>query len=382
MLPPNQRTAIAALDTVRPAIARLDAARHPDDVAADLIESWGAAETALRALLGGSALAGQALVSEVRQRGLLDYRHAHSLLGFLAARDRAGRTDYVPTEEDVGAARSGFQALEAALGVGIGANTGMFETVPGPAPTDAPSGMPVDRSTRPTPGIVVGPRRGAVPDPAPVDPMAAPPVPLDGARGPSSGLIVFGALALLLLAVGGWYVWSQSTHPRALDAGIEAYRNGRREVARRQFEEAADAQRALALPHVYLARMAREDGDLERANRELRTAIQLEPDNAVAQREMGQYLLQADQPQLARNFLERAIRLDPADRTAQGWMGCALARLGSADVAERFFQRAGQGDWTACRGAGPTAPRPGSVGPMPPPGGAGMPGAPPPLPRP
>jgi tetratricopeptide (TPR) repeat protein len=354
---PNQRTAIAALDAARPVIARLDTNGHPDEIAADLLESWAAVETALRALLGGSSLSGQALVSEVRQRGLLDYRHAHSLLGFLAARDRAGRTDHRPTSEDVDAARSGFQVLESALGIGIAANTGMFRTVPGPGevPTDAPSGMPYDRSTRPTPAVAVG-RRADRAEAAPLpsaDPAFVESTAAGRGRGVSSGLVVFGALALLLAAVGGWWFWSESQNPRTLRAGIDAFQDGRREVARRQFEEAVDAQPKLALPHVYLARMAREDGDMTRAYREITAAINLEPGNAIAQREMGQYLLQANQPQLARNFLERAIKLDPADRTAQGWMACALSRMGSSEVAERFYQRAGQGAWTACRQAAP-----------------------------
>jgi tetratricopeptide (TPR) repeat protein len=363
MLPPNQRTAIAALDVARPVIARLDASRHPDDVAADVIESWSAVETALRALLGGSALSGQPLVSEVRQRGLLDYRHAHSLLGFLAARDRAGRNDHTPTEEDVDAARSGFQSLEAALGVGIGANTGMYRAVGVPAPTDAPTGMPADRSTRPTPGVVVGAGRPEIPPtPPPYDPMAAAPIETGRSRGLSSGLVVFGALVLLVLAGGGWWYWSESQSPRALEDGIAAYQAGRREAARRSFEEAVDEQPKLALPHVFLARMARDDGDMARAASELKTAIQLEPDNAVAQREMGQYLLQANQPQLARNFLARAVSLDTTDRTAQGWMACALARMGQTELADRFFQRAGDGAWSGCRQAAPTFPPPGGAG--------------------
>ena len=45
----NQRSALAALDQARPAITRLDLSRDADDNAADLLESWGAVETALRA---------------------------------------------------------------------------------------------------------------------------------------------------------------------------------------------------------------------------------------------------------------------------------------------------------------------------------------------
>ena len=68
----NQRSALAALNHVRPIIARLDIARHAEDVAADLIEGWNGTEVALRSLLGGSALSGQALIRELRQREMRD----------------------------------------------------------------------------------------------------------------------------------------------------------------------------------------------------------------------------------------------------------------------------------------------------------------------
>jgi len=38
----EQRSARAALDAARPAVARLDSSRGPEDLAADLIETWGA----------------------------------------------------------------------------------------------------------------------------------------------------------------------------------------------------------------------------------------------------------------------------------------------------------------------------------------------------
>jgi len=68
---PNQRSALNALNTVRPIMARLDVARHAEDLAADLIEGWNGTEIALRSLLGGSALSGQALIRELRQREML-----------------------------------------------------------------------------------------------------------------------------------------------------------------------------------------------------------------------------------------------------------------------------------------------------------------------
>src|SRR5215213_3783147 len=111
----NQRSALGALDTARPLIARLDIARDPEDNAADVIDGWAAAETALRSMVGGSSLGGQALVRELRQRELLSLDQAHCLLEFLAARDRAQRTEYRPTSADLAAAREGFQKLEERL---------------------------------------------------------------------------------------------------------------------------------------------------------------------------------------------------------------------------------------------------------------------------
>lgn len=380
----NQRSALAALDAARPAIARLDAGRHPEDVAADLIESWSAVETALRSLLGGSGLGGQSLVSEARQRGFLDYPHAHALLGFLAAHDRASRPDYQPGASDLEAARAGFQALEAALGVGISADTGMFQAVrplepitattpAAPTAGSAATGAFGTTASRPLPPPVSPPlstRRTPEPEPVPdYVPRGR------GATGRGPIALVVGALVALiaLAAVGAWML-SESREPRALRSGIAEYAQGRRESAKRQFQEAATAHPKLALPHVYLARMAREDGDLQRANAELQTAVRLDPQNALANAEMGRYLLQAGNPQLATRFFERAIRVDPADRASQGWMGCALVRQGRTDLAQSWFQRAGQGDWSACAnaapaGAGfPAGARPSAVPGMPVPG--------------
>jgi Tfp pilus assembly protein PilF len=121
----------------------------------------------------------------------------------------------------------------------------------------------------------------------------------------------------------------------------------------------------LAIPHVFLARMARQDGDLPRAFNELKTAVTLEPASPVALREMGQYLLQANQPGQAVTWFTRALKEDASDRAAQGWMGCALVRQGQADIAARFFQRAGSGDWSACQQAAPQVMPPGAVAPPP-----------------
>jgi len=58
----NQQSALAALRSVEPIVTRLDRSREPEDRAADILELWQGTETALRALMGGSSLGGQALI--------------------------------------------------------------------------------------------------------------------------------------------------------------------------------------------------------------------------------------------------------------------------------------------------------------------------------
>src|SRR6476646_4747997 len=96
-------------------MGRLDLSRDPEDLAADLIEGWQAAESSLRSLIGSASLSGQPLIRAVRQRELLTLDQAHALVEFSAAHERAQRTDYRPSNADIGAARTGYQQLEAAL---------------------------------------------------------------------------------------------------------------------------------------------------------------------------------------------------------------------------------------------------------------------------
>ena len=110
-----QRAALEALNAARPIVARLDIGKNSEDLAADLIESWNVVETGLRSLVGGSALTGQTLIRELRQRQLLSLEQANALAEFHAARERAARTDYKPTANDVAAARDAFIKLEAGM---------------------------------------------------------------------------------------------------------------------------------------------------------------------------------------------------------------------------------------------------------------------------
>ncbi|HVE80434.1 MAG TPA: tetratricopeptide repeat protein, partial [Gemmatimonadaceae bacterium] len=85
----------------------------------------------------------------------------------------------------------------------------------------------------------------------------------------------------------------------------------------------------------------------------------LEPDNATAQREMGNLLFLTGSYDLARNFYVRAIQRNPNDRAALGYLGCALVRLGRAAEAQAFLRRAGSGAWSGCAQQAIPAPPPG-----------------------
>src|SRR3954469_5346565 len=135
----SQRAPLDAIHSARPIIARLSMARDSEDLAADLIEAWTATETGLRSLIGGSALTGQMLIRELRQRHFLSLEQANALAEFHAARERSGRTDYKPSESDVNAARDAFLKLEAGL---------MGEAAPAPRPVAGAPAAPA-RSTVP-----------------------------------------------------------------------------------------------------------------------------------------------------------------------------------------------------------------------------------------
>ena len=322
----HQRAALAALDAARPVIARLDPTRDPEDAAADLIDGWSAVETALRSLMGGSSLAGQALVAELRQRQLLNLDQTHALIEFNAARQRAQRTDYRPTAADVASAREAFLKLEAGLMA---------------APTATPAAAAGVAGTAPGYAAPVAARQAEyVGDPV--------------RRRNPLGLIL-GLVALVIVALGLWWFMTQrgGTGDAALSRGIAHLEGGRREAARGEFSKAARDNPESARPHIFLARMAREERDFQTARRELDAAIRLEPNNPVAHREMGALLFTIGNYDLARSFYIRALRGDPNDRSSMGYLGCSLARLNQPQEAAKWIQRAGQGPWSNCLMAAP-----------------------------
>ena len=326
----GRRSALAALDRARPAIARLDQSRHFEELAADLMESWSAVETALRSLVGGTTLSGQALIREARQRQLLSFEQANALAEFHAASERAHATEYEPTAADLDAARDAFLKFE--------------------------SGLMTDHAGAtafpPTTLNMEGMRSSPLGAPEPVPP------PRDGLEPwVKAALAIVVLLVVGALAFGGYSQGWFGGRDNALQRGIEDYRRGQREAAVGEFTKASRDDPNDPLPHVYLSRMAREVGNMTIAGQEAQTAVKLAPDNAVALRELGLYLLSAGNYDLARRFLVRAVQADTSDRMAMGYLGCTMVRLGRPTEGQVWLNRAGQGDWSRC--AMPGTPLPG-----------------------
>jgi tetratricopeptide (TPR) repeat protein len=294
------------IDSARPAVERLASARD----AASLVAAWTAIESALQNSASDRTLVGQALVRDLRQRNVLTLDQGHALIELLAAHDRAVAPGYVVTDADVECARDALNQLAAA--------------------------------------------------PPPVTPVPAGAVntaPLPAAPAPASGVGKTIGFVVLLAVIAGGAAYgvvalrkrSPGPGPNLVDRGIATYQAGHLDSARVFFNHAAEHDTADAVPHIYLGRIAREAGDLGTARAELVRAVQLAPNNEIAQREMGAALLAAGQYELASKFYNRAIALDSTDRAALGFYGCTLKRLGQAQQATQYLTRAGQGPWTACQ---------------------------------
>jgi tetratricopeptide (TPR) repeat protein len=311
----NERSALAALDAARPVVARLDGSRHPEDLAADIIESWSAVETALRSLVGGTSLSGQALVREARSRQLLTLEQANSLVQFQAARDRASQTNYRPNANDAAAARAGFLSLESGLMSALN-----------PAPVAAPT--PTSAPTTPMPSGETYAPRGR----------------LTGAP----WRIGLGALALLVVAALAWWAFVARSSSDGTAEGVRLLNQGKREVARDVFKKAARDNPKSALPLVYIGRMYRDEQRYDSANVYLQAAIRRDPKSAPAFRELAKLLFLQGNYDGARAFFVRAAQADPTDKESLGYLGCTLIRMGRVAEGQNFIRRAGPGQWEAC----------------------------------
>jgi tetratricopeptide (TPR) repeat protein len=387
MSPQSSQAALSALNGVRSVLAHFETPRNAEDLAADIIDLWAGVESSLQALVGNSSLTGQQLVRAARQAELITLEQAHSLLEFLAARDRANRTSYKPTQADGDAAVEGFRALESALTgsppVKRATPSSPMQAVYTPRGTHTTKpAQPTSPYAPPTPGVggykqppTYPTRRTAGPPTIEQPPPGSFTTPPGGGssqfggggvgrgnvehalaaaesrrRFPKLSLpVLIGAAVVIVFVIGVWFALSRGgSSSGGLTAGIDAMKNGQRERARGEFAKAVKEDPNAATPHVFLARISREEGDLSTARAQLDTALRLEPRNAIALREMGLILFAGRQYDLARRFFVRAVQANPQDRASQGYLGCALMRLNRVQEGTNWINKAGTGTWTTC----------------------------------
>jgi tetratricopeptide (TPR) repeat protein len=388
--PQNSQAALTALNGVRPVLTHFETSRTAEDLAADIIDLWTGAEASLQALVGNSSLTGQQLIRAARQAELITLDQAHSLLEFLAARDRANRTSYKPTQADGDAALEGFRSLESALTgkapVQRAPPSSPLQAVYTPRasqqqrPISSPPQAPPSPYAPPSAGggyrqppTYAGRKMSGPPTIEQPPPGSFTPAGGSGAVSGGGGLgrsnvehalaaaqgrsrmpklslpVLIGAAVVLVFIVGIWFAFRRGgSSGDAMTTGIAAMTSGQRETARGAFAKAVKDDPTAARPHVYLARISRDEGDLASARAQLDTALRLDPKNELALREMGLVLFASKQYDLARRFFVRAVQADPQDRSAQGYLGCALMRLGRTQEGTNFINKAGNGSWQAC----------------------------------
>jgi superkiller protein 3 len=112
-----------------------------------------------------------------------------------------------------------------------------------------------------------------------------------------------------------------------------------RQAAARAIEAGGGAQ-----AYYYLGFALNYLRDFDGAIEAFRTAIEIDPDMAVAQRELGSLLIDRQLYADARVALERAVAVDPDDAEAHYLLGLALFRAGEAESAIPSLERAVQLD--------------------------------------
>src|SRR6185312_6559169 len=317
------------------------------------MDLWTVAETAMRAMLGGSTLAGQALVRELRQRGVLNLENANTIASFWDARNRSDDVAYKPTLTDVGFARAGYNELTrvaneppttGAPNATAGSSASTF--APGGAATGAATGAAAGAAAGAAIGASSGATAGSSTAPRTTgfsvdDPTAAQSrIPARARKISRPVMIGAGVILVIIIAAAAYFTMGgNSKFQGEMSTAIDLMTTGRTEAARAAFGAIAHEYPDRAEPHVFLSRLARSDTppDMNTARQELVTAIRLDPAYEPAQREMGIFQLADHNPSLARNFLIRAAQLNPADSAAQGYLGCALMGLNRAAEAQKFF---------------------------------------------
>ena len=150
--------------------------------------------------------------------------------------------------------------------------------------------------------------------------------------------------------------------PPEVERGLAAYAAGDLETALNELTRARREYPHLVVPALYLGRVYREMGDWDGAGKALAAAIRQAPEEALAHREFGAFLLARGQHQahegsreraradytLALNFFSNAGQLNSDDQIARGYIACTHVLLGNTDEAQVYRDAAGLGPWARC----------------------------------
>jgi len=156
--------------------------------------------------------------------------------------------------------------------------------------------------------------------------------------------VAFAALAIVLVAVGANWPWIDRSGYRPVTECNIAYA---------LMSQGAPPQRALAhvdaalraqprFPNAHHLRgvLLSESGAAPEAEKELRQAIELEPDRALTYGHLAELLASQGRLSEAIPLLEKALALDPFDAEAQNNLAGMLADVGRCDEAVEHIRRA------------------------------------------
>lgn len=124
------------------------------------------------------------------------------------------------------------------------------------------------------------------------------------------------------------------------ERGLREYRAGRRDAARRNFEQAVAGDPRHAGAHHALGLLCLHAGDAAAALPHLQRAAELEPDNSGQLANLGVALRRAGRHAEARAAYDRALALQPDSATAHNNRGNACRELGDNRAALADYDRA------------------------------------------
>jgi protein O-GlcNAc transferase len=115
---------------------------------------------------------------------------------------------------------------------------------------------------------------------------------------------------------------------------------GNWDQARSAFEHAIAADKSFVPARVHLGILLRRQLDLAGSVSALSAAVEIEPNNALAQLELGRSLAAAGRDDDALAHLQQAVQLDPELTGSAAELGMALQRMGRQQEAVPWFEKA------------------------------------------